>query len=151
MPPQPPCPHPHTLADYSHVLRWKLTIGTGANYHLPLAVNGFLVPGTMWDRCRAGNSWNGWPGSQTPACLVNEDTPLTSSGLAGIMAQKVAPNLLIKDSENLSHSFNLYAHKHVLLMPHSYSRGDHMCTFCRCLQMERNKDPSWHQIYIFPR
>lgn len=101
MPAQPPCPHPHARADYSDVLRWELTIGTGANYHLPLAVNGFLVSGTMWDRRRGGNSWNDWPGSQTPACSVNGDDPLLSPGLAGIIAQKVAPNLLIKDSGHI--------------------------------------------------
>lgn len=66
MPPKPPCIHPHTLVDYSDVLHWELTRGRGANYHLPLAVNGFLVPGVMQDPgCRqpvAESNWNDWLG-----------------------------------------------------------------------------------------
>lgn len=66
MPPKPACTHPHTLVDYSDALHWELTLGRGANYHLPLAVNGFLDPASVQDpgcgQPVAESNWNDWAG-----------------------------------------------------------------------------------------
>lgn len=125
MPPRPPWTCPHTLVDYCDVASWKLTLGPGANYHLPQAVNGFLVPCIMQDRgCGqpvAENRWNIWSGSQASSASrnkVEEETLLHPSGLAGIIVQKITQNLLTKDPR--AQRISATAHR---------SGGDHLCTF----------------------
>lgn len=120
VPPNPPCTHPHILADFKDRAQWWLTLSVGAHYHLPLAVNGFLSSApcsvlAMGDCSRHREKrlflWFIWlvgpgPQHQPPQHYWNcspawrhepRRGQLYQSKLAGIIALKITLNLLLKD------------------------------------------------------